>query len=418
VLWGPQNTIGDPGHGTFLTTKGAKFNAQLHLQMGMSPESSASAIIRDPGSHWQIGETLYVGWIGTADVQIKQGGRVDAMRTLIGNAPQSTGELNVRDPGSTLKCVFRISLGEAGGTGYFNVKNQGSAESLSGLIAEGTGSFGHATVSDHGSSWHVGNSLFIGFRGNGWLNITNGGHVTSEFGLIGWLPNSIGTVSVDGSESAWNIDDFLWIGRAGVQAATLELLDDAVVTAPVVTIFPMGTLAGQGTLDGNVVSQGRIHLGPLAGSANTSTLTITGNANLLENTLAVRLDPQSPKSDRLIVGGNATLGGTLELWSLQTGTFTKGDTLQIISAESITGTFDEIDLPASFPDGAVSLIYEQQSVYVVFGTDVADDHATNSVLNLLSLLGEWGPCSGFCRWDLNGDGQVGITDLFMLLANW
>ncbi len=43
------------------------------------------------------------------------------------------------------------------------------------------------------------------------------------------------------------------------------------------------------------------------------------------------------------------------------------------------------------------------------------------ILDLLILLGSWGPCPDppdACPADLNGDGNVGILDLLILLANW
>ena len=45
------------------------------------------------------------------------------------------------------------------------------------------------------------------------------------------------------------------------------------------------------------------------------------------------------------------------------------------------------------------------------------------ILDLLELLGAWGPCNscvlpGFCPPDFDGDCSVGITDLLILLGNW
>jgi hypothetical protein len=34
------------------------------------------------------------------------------------------------------------------------------------------------------------------------------------------------------------------------------------------------------------------------------------------------------------------------------------------------------------------------------------------------MLGAWGPCGGACVADLNGDGEVGGSDLGSLLAGW
>ncbi len=40
------------------------------------------------------------------------------------------------------------------------------------------------------------------------------------------------------------------------------------------------------------------------------------------------------------------------------------------------------------------------------------------ITDLLTLLAAWGPCSGECPADLGGDGMVGITDFLALLAAW
>ncbi len=44
------------------------------------------------------------------------------------------------------------------------------------------------------------------------------------------------------------------------------------------------------------------------------------------------------------------------------------------------------------------------------------------IIDLLLLLGAWGPCPErcppFCQGDLDRDCTVGIVDLLLLLANW
>ena len=40
------------------------------------------------------------------------------------------------------------------------------------------------------------------------------------------------------------------------------------------------------------------------------------------------------------------------------------------------------------------------------------------ITDLLTLLAAWGPCLGECPADLGGDGMVGITDFLALLAAW
>ena len=40
------------------------------------------------------------------------------------------------------------------------------------------------------------------------------------------------------------------------------------------------------------------------------------------------------------------------------------------------------------------------------------------VPDLLLLLAQWGPCPPTCLGDINGDGSVNVPDLLTLLANW
>lgn len=51
--------------------------------------------------------------------------------------------------------------------------------------------------------------------------------------------------------------------------------------------------------------------------------------------------------------------------------------------------------------------------------DVNNDGSVN-VLDLLAMLGLWGPCPppSLCQGDLNGDGAVNVLDLLILLTNW
>ena len=42
-----------------------------------------------------------------------------------------------------------------------------------------------------------------------------------------------------------------------------------------------------------------------------------------------------------------------------------------------------------------------------------------TVIDLLTLLGNWGPCPGApCVWDVNGDGIVDVADLWQVLGNF
>ena len=47
-----------------------------------------------------------------------------------------------------------------------------------------------------------------------------------------------------------------------------------------------------------------------------------------------------------------------------------------------------------------------------------DDTGEIDVLDLLALLGAWGPCVGTCPADTDGDGSVDVVDLLSLLGSW
>jgi hypothetical protein len=47
-----------------------------------------------------------------------------------------------------------------------------------------------------------------------------------------------------------------------------------------------------------------------------------------------------------------------------------------------------------------------------------DGNGLVNVFDLLSLLGSWGPCTGYCAADFDGSGTVNVFDLLQLLGSW
>jgi hypothetical protein len=69
--------------------------------------------------------------------------------------------------------------------------------------------------------------------------------------------------------------------------------------------------------------------------------------------------------------------------------------------------------------GQIVLISSQPRAYLlnpIITGDVNSDFVVN-VLDLLLVLGAWGPCPG-CPEDINDDNVVDVLDLLELLANW
>ena len=92
--------------------------------------------------------------------------------------------------------------------------------------------------------------------------------------------------------------------------------------------------------------------------------------------------------------------------------------------------------PVDTVDKVDTLRFEWAKGYVTEMTDVAvnqqltvqapklgdiDADGVVGVVDLLALLGGWGPCDAppaLCLADLDNDGEIGVTDLLLVLANW
>jgi len=83
----------------------------------------------------------------------------------------------------------------------------------------------------------------------------------------------------------------------------------------------------------------------------------------------------------------------------------------------VTGQYC-LNCVAVFCGSFEGFIFSANLVPVVFGDINADGEV--GILDMLILLGDWGPCpqSGVCASDLDNDGEVGIGDLLALLGNW
>lgn len=77
----------------------------------------------------------------------------------------------------------------------------------------------------------------------------------------------------------------------------------------------------------------------------------------------------------------------------------------------IGGRFQQIDQTESNYIGSLNICIDD----AVPG-DLNGDGEVN-VSDMLELLGQWGACSG-CAADLNGNGSVDVSDLLLLLGNW
>ncbi|MEX1118903.1 MAG: autotransporter domain-containing protein, partial [Terrimicrobiaceae bacterium] len=132
-------------------------------------------------------------------------------------------------------------------------------------------------------------------------------------------------------------------GAANIQAGAL-FVNRVFSVAQGLTVFQNALLGGSGLINGNVFNNGTVAPGNSVG-----TLTINGNYSQ-SSSGTFQLEIASLSSfDRLLVSGNASLAGTLQVLSL--GKRLKyGQQYAFLQAGSISGEFDEIVMPnpASF----------------------------------------------------------------------
>ena len=155
-----------------------------------------------------------------------------------------------------------------------------------------------------------------------------------------------GTVGVGGSASL-NNNSRLRVNNGGVMTVggttSINSGSQAVIngrlTSPQVNVNSGGLLTGAGLIAGNVLNSGTVAPGNSPG-----TLTITGGYTQgSTGTLIMEIASQTV-FDRLIVGGNANLGGTLQLLTLSFQ-LAYGQQFQLLQAGSISGQFDSIAVP-------------------------------------------------------------------------
>jgi hypothetical protein len=219
-------------------------------------------------------------------------------------------------------------------------------------IASTTGSNVSYTISaidSLGTTVTVGSET-IGVSGAGTLTQDIGTHTVINNLVLGANSGSSGTynlnngnLTVDGSISAGNGAGTINMNGGTLKAGTLNLSSTLAQFN-----FIGGTLSAD-TVVGNLVNQG----GTLAPGASPGTAYVTGDYTQLVGAL---LDIQigglfaGSEYDVLNVDGNADLSGTLNVdwYDFGGGLYTAslGDSFDILSADSIFGTFDALSLAA------------------------------------------------------------------------
>ena len=175
----------------------------------------------------------------------------------------------------------------------------------------------------------------------------------------------------------------------------------------------LGGVAGPGSFMGNVTFASSFAPGASPAAIDLENATFTA-----DSTLQIELGGLTPgfQHDQLNATGTVDLqGGMLSVTLIDGFAPMTGQTFDIITASTITGSFGMTNLPegltVEYLPGLVRL-----TMASFCPADTTGDGAVN-VSDLLDLLAAWGPNPGHPA-DINGDGAVNVTDLLALLAAW
>lgn len=292
---------------------------------------------------------------------------------------------NITVSGSGSKLELSGRLQNTNGPSVLRVENGGLLEGADARIANRTSNI-TVVVTGTGSEWQN-SAIWLGERPNdnkrATVLVTDGGTITTS-GEIRTHTDNNGDdhrLVVAGTDSHWSVGNFYIAGRGPGQAnpsyitgqTSLAVVDGGSTSATLMTIYPKGTVSGDGTITvtnafglynyGGLVNPGVYAFSHTynndSGGTNTfsyadeiGTLTIDGNftqGNLVttEETffgrLAIRIAGGVDGSDQLLVQGDIDLDGILQINPFGTPVLAVDDSFHILDwTGELSGTFSSI----------------------------------------------------------------------------
>ncbi len=425
--------VGEWGEGVLLIGRETAIACGT-AQIGVQPGSAGSLSLLFRDSSLSVESLLVVGGAGQGTLSA---GSLFGPVTLtcntavVGGASASIGEVSLTSAEGSWIVSDTLKVG-LGGHGTVTVSNDADLETKSSIIGLQNGAVGNITVSGYGSTWTLEGSLDVGFMGEGNLTICDGGAVFAQdtFVTLGTFPfdfkqGGVGNATVCGPISFWFIDGDLYVGLFGL--GTLWVQDGGSVLAQSVTVSEYstvrvskggtiqpgingGTLEGDGVLETQYVVNDAVRVGDPVGALSVS-------GDLLTSIAEFEIAGADPGAfDELAVAAVASIP-TVAVSFVDGYVPQVGDAFPILSV----GTFDlvpEVEVPA-LPDPLVWFVTVDPDGIDLLISKLGDTNgdAVVDTADLLELLAAWGPCAD-CPADFDGNGEVNVTDLLILLSNF
>lgn len=443
------NAVPNAGNDVFVRNPGSVVTASLSangsadnltVSEGASVDTGAFALV--------VGNTVLVTDPSTR-IFVRSGGELEAATLQIENQgevhPESGGlidvdTLNINNTGSligagTVDAATSLSndgtISASGGTLVLNTPgtldldgstNTGTINALAGNIhisnSAGTAMFAGTLNVGTGQSFTMD---LGGLSSTGQINLT-GGSFTAP------ILNHFGTLNISTLHATINADTRFENGSSTTLNADLTMLGDLLIN-PTATINGTATLiVSPGTtlnaLDGVQIgaqlnNNGEVVLGPSAGTLTTDVYVQAAGGKIdfkLEGLT------QGGTYDWLEVGGNATLGGLLDIALLGGFMPGLGNSFDIITAGSgISGVFSSVLFPV-IPNIGLGISYSANTATLTTGLiGDLDNDGFVGLTDLNVVLSNWNGNVAAGVWifgDPSGDGFIGIEDLNVLLGNW
>jgi autotransporter-associated beta strand protein/T5SS/PEP-CTERM-associated repeat protein len=437
--------VGITQSGTLTIQNGAVFTDSGFGSLGENSSSSGSVTVTGTASAWST-LSADIGGAGYGQLTVSSGGTVTAGGAGAGGvAGSGGGAISVTGAGSSLTCTDAASglyigggaINGAGQNGTLNIQSGGSV-SVAGLTKVFNSSGTSLTIDGGTLTTHDFMRLGTLNFNDGTLTVSGGvftdGTAPSILGIGGATQFDQATLQLLGGATTSNIAELV-VGFIG--PGTL-VVDSSTLSSSLV-IRPNGTLKfNNGLIAGDpVINQGLVM--PIS---SQGTLRVNGNysAQTSAATLEVELGGTMAGTNynQLIVSGNMSLDGTLQVSLANSYSPSLGDRFDILDWGTRSGTFATLQLPALggtlawntvalYSNGTLSVI-DTNFLPGDFDRDghvsVADIAAAETALADLSgyraAHGNMTSAQLVSIGDLDGDGLVTNADLqglINLLAN-
>jgi T5SS/PEP-CTERM-associated repeat protein len=387
-----------------------------------------SVFISGNGSEWTDSSLVTVGDLGGIGLlDIQNPGLFSGKALWLAFGDSSQGTVRISDAGSLLELEQELLMGlGAGGEAHFTISNSATVF-IKSKATIAFGGEGEVTVEGNLSSLAVSDTTFIGKFGSGGLSVLDGGLAISNVAVMPGGNGGIGSALVDGGSSKWDVVGTLWIGQRGVgfvrvtnqgtleagaihigplgsmdatggtliiggtppllpnsslsttggtvYVDTLLLSSGAQIMADSVIFQEGGYLGSEDTLSFDVINSGGINPGDSIGTAGV--FTIDANyTQLSSGTLFIELGGLTPgdNHDQLAVTGNAQLTGKLDVSVINNFAPQVGQTFEILTAGSLTGTFEDVITQGNL---GVDVTYNSNSVTITITSPLAIEDGDN-----------------------------------------